>query len=487
MENVVEESVKTADNNIDEINIDGIKIINLLSHHSPQVSVYTCIVQKKNAIGVLKILNKNEIKNNRFIEEFIQETNALSVLESKFIPKILEHGMHNDCPYIITEFIRGVSLSNIILYQVSSNVRAMELIKHIAFAMKYVHDHGIIHRDLSPSNILIGNDGGVKVIDFGISNFFIDEDDKSSIKGTAMYMAPEVLKRSTNASIQSDIYSLGIILYETTIGAFSYGNIDLAIIPLGIKDIIKKAIAKDPKDRFKDMQDLIKAISIYINGDLISKSVTDVTKKFYNIQNIEDDVKFICPSDIHIKSKSANLFFKSVVRGLSSLAVVVKDDGGSIILCFVDSKKGKNPIASAIASGVLHVYCEHVNDLKELYDSCTAMLHNILHGSSLSMLLCKISADGIDIIKDDKYSAIILKDNREVIHIESSNGTHAVKHTLSKNDRIVVGNFSIKNKYIEKILNSEMNSQDIANDFSYMISNGDLTLLSAVCAVVDVL
>jgi len=125
-----------------------------------------------------------------------------------------------------------------------------------------------VHRDLKPENILLSEEGGVKVIDFGISRL-VEEPKRPSKKGRVMgtlsYMSPEQKENPMTASYPSDIYSLAITTYELCLGKLSYGVLQLSQLPKGLRLILTKALSPDLKDRYSSIDSFIEALNEYLN------------------------------------------------------------------------------------------------------------------------------------------------------------------------------------------------------------------------------
>jgi hypothetical protein len=145
----------------------------------------------------------------------------------------------------------------------------------VAYALHHLHSHGIIHRDLKPENILITEDGGVKVIDFGIAHLEKEQstapNGKIGIMGTPNYMSPEQKADWTKTSFSSDIYSLGVISYELILGRLSYGIIETELLPLELGKIIGRSLAVSAEERYNNISDFIKDISNYLNSGELDK------------------------------------------------------------------------------------------------------------------------------------------------------------------------------------------------------------------------
>jgi hypothetical protein len=171
------------------------------------------------------------------------------------------------------ELIHGISLRQFIMQHSLSMRRALEIILQVAFALLHLHSHGVIHRDLKPENILITEEGEIKVIDFGIAQLYEDTEKKGEASGrflgTPNYMSPEQKEAPFSVTFATDIYSLGVILYELILGKLSYGVINLTALPRGLKKIAAKTLAVSAKERYQNIAEFIHDISQYLNsGDL---------------------------------------------------------------------------------------------------------------------------------------------------------------------------------------------------------------------------
>ncbi|PCI95647.1 serine/threonine protein kinase [Candidatus Aerophobetes bacterium] len=221
---------------------------------------------------VVKVLSPHLVQEHDVIEQFLKEAEIIALTNHPNIVKLYGQGEWENGLYIAMEFIQGVSLKQFILQNSLSNKRSLEILLQVAYALLHLHTHGVIHRDLKPENILITEDGGVKVIDFGIAQ--LDQEDSSLTKitrggliGTPSYMSPEQKKAPSKASYASDIYALGIVSYELLIGKLSFGKIQLSLLPSLLQPIIQKAIAKDLKQRYKEIVEYITDISTFLKSN----------------------------------------------------------------------------------------------------------------------------------------------------------------------------------------------------------------------------
>lgn len=222
----------------------------------------------------IKVLSPSYINHPEAVERFLQEAKVISLSNHPNIIKLYGQGKWEKGLYMAMEFIHGISLRQFIIQQSLSIRRALEIVLQVAYALAHLHSHGIIHRDLKPENILITEDAEIKVIDFGISQVHEEKKTNSSSSrflGTPHYMSPEQKQDPTSVTFGSDIYSLGIILYELVLGKLSFGTIDLLSLPKGLRKIAEKSLAVSSKERYQTIGELIQDISLYLKSKELEK------------------------------------------------------------------------------------------------------------------------------------------------------------------------------------------------------------------------
>jgi len=233
------------------------------------------------AVKVIRTENLAPSILERALKRFEREAKALARLTHPNIVKVIDYGEYEDKPYLVLEYLPGGSLKKRLGKPIPWQ-EAFQLILPIARALDYAHRQNMIHRDVKPSNILMTEDGEPMLTDFGIAKV-LDLEETADLTGTGMgigtpeYMAPE--QWQGNTSTQSDLYSLGVLLYEMITGRKPYtANTPAALLlkqandPLPrpsefvrdlldkVENILLRALAKEPKERFKDMGEFIKAM-----------------------------------------------------------------------------------------------------------------------------------------------------------------------------------------------------------------------------------
>jgi eukaryotic-like serine/threonine-protein kinase len=222
---------------------------------------------------VIKVLSPSYVTHPEAVERFLQEAHIIEMSNHPNIVKLFGQGEWERGLYIAMEFIHGISLKQFIMQQSLSMKRAIEIVLQVAYALLHLHSHGVIHRDLKPENILIDEEGEIRVIDFGIAQLHDETQEhkatESRFLGTPHYMSPEQKENPSLVTFASDIYSLGVILYELILGKLSFGHLNLTSLPKNLRKIAKKALAVSPRERYQKISEFIQDISQYLtSGEL---------------------------------------------------------------------------------------------------------------------------------------------------------------------------------------------------------------------------
>lgn len=224
----------------------------------------------------VKILKSEYNEDEAFVRKFIAEARSTEGLEHPNIVKIYDAGKDQGLYYIVMELARGMTLKNYIRrYGRLSARETVDFSIQIASAIQAAHDHGIVHRDIKPQNILVSDSGKIKVTDFGIAKAATSDTVSSNAMGSVRYLSPEQARGGYSDS-RSDIYSLGITIYEMATGRVPFdGDNSVAIalmhlrarvtppreyfpdIPVSLENIILKCVRKRPEERYQSARDLI--------------------------------------------------------------------------------------------------------------------------------------------------------------------------------------------------------------------------------------
>src|SRR5437867_3845087 len=187
--------------------------------------VYLAEDQELGRRVAIKILNSRHGNDDQFIERFRREAKNAAALNHPNIVSIYDRGEAEDTYYIAMEFLDGRTLKELIISRGPAPLNvAIEYARQILSALRFAHRHGIVHRDIKPHNVLVDAEGRVKVTDFGIARAGTSQmTEAGSIVGTAQYLSPEQA-RGSPVDQRSDVYSLGIVLYELLTGTVPFNG-----------------------------------------------------------------------------------------------------------------------------------------------------------------------------------------------------------------------------------------------------------------------
>ncbi|AGA70145.1 serine/threonine protein kinase [Desulfitobacterium dichloroeliminans LMG P-21439] len=231
-----------------------------------------------NRIVTIKVLREQFTADEEFVRRFRREAQSAASLSHMNIVSIYDVGKDGESEYIVMEYVEGQNLKEIIRsYAPLSTEQTLDLGIQIAEAIHHAHEHHIIHRDIKPHNILVTDDGRIKVTDFGIARAVsaATMTHSGDIVGSVHYLSPEQAK-GVQTNEQSDVYSLGIILYELLTGKVPYdGESPIAIalkhlqeqavppsklnprVSPAFENLVIRAIAKSPDQRYATAKELM--------------------------------------------------------------------------------------------------------------------------------------------------------------------------------------------------------------------------------------
>lgn len=239
-------------------------------------------------VVAVKVMLPQYAADQTFQARFRQEAASAAKLQSPYIVSIYDWGLdaESDTYYIVMEFLKGTDLKTAIKERGAINQRkAAEIGSQVAQALQVAHEGGIIHRDIKPQNIMIQPDGNIKVMDFGIARAGdAGLSQTATVLGTAHYISPEQAQGKDLTGL-SDVYSLGIVLYEATTGRLPFEGTDSVSVAVKqvnemppaprsinpdidpvLEAIIMKAMEKDPAQRFANAQEMRQALNDYLAG-----------------------------------------------------------------------------------------------------------------------------------------------------------------------------------------------------------------------------
>ncbi len=246
----------------------------------------------------IKVLHPAFKADPQFFERFQREARIVANLEHPNIIPVYDFNEHEGEPYLVMRFIEGDTLKPEMEGQPMPPAEVLHLMRPVCQGLSYAHKQGVLHRDIKPSNIMITDDGSVFVTDFGLARMVQAGESTLSqdmMVGTPQYISPEQAQGAKDLDQRTDIYSLGVVLYEMLTGRVPFSvdtpfatvhdhiytplpmpsSVNPDIEP-DVERMLLKALAKDPKDRFETVDELLQALEFTMGQQL---TVASKTKK----------------------------------------------------------------------------------------------------------------------------------------------------------------------------------------------------------------
>lgn len=301
----------------------------------------------------VKVLRGDLSTDEKFIRRFQREALSVSNLSHPNIVEVYDVGEEDGQYYIVMEYIEGKTLKQLLYKRGALTLpEVIDIMTQLTDGLSHAHEAYIIHRDIKPQNIMIEDNGTVKITDFGIAMAVnaTQFTQTNSVMGTVHYLPPEQAN-GKGATVKSDIYSLGILMYELLTGSVPFKGdnaVEIALkhmkeklpsirkqnplIPQSVENIVIKACAKNPRNRYdtvKEMhEDLVtamerenekKIVFEYPENDLDEPKITTVTKPKKTVDKpTEEEEKLLDKEPIVVESKSKN----KVIIALSAILVL---------------------------------------------------------------------------------------------------------------------------------------------------------------------
>jgi len=240
-----------------------------------------------NRFVAVKILRQQFVHDEEFIQRFRREAQSAASLSHPNVVSIYDVGQEDETHYIVMEYVEGSNLNEIIKERAPLQTEeAVRIASQICDALEHAHQNHIIHRDIKPHNILIGKNGRVKVTDFGIARAVTSSTitQTGSVVGSVHYFSPEHAK-GVSTGEKSDLYSLGIVLYQMLTGRLPFlgeSPISVALkhlqedfeepravnphIPQSVENIILKSMRKNPGERYESAREMLRDLETCLDG-----------------------------------------------------------------------------------------------------------------------------------------------------------------------------------------------------------------------------
>ena len=310
----------------------------------------------------IKILRGDLSNDEKFVRRFQREALSSSSLSHPNIVEMYDVGEDNGLYYIVMEYIEGKTLKQLLKKRGNLTLsEAIDIMVQLTDGMAHAHDSYIVHRDLKPQNIMIEDDGQIKITDFGIAMALNSTQltQTNSVMGSVHYLPPEQAS-GQGSTTKSDIYSMGIIFYELLTGKLPFRGEnaveialkqmkdpipslkeDIPTIPQSIENIILKATAKNPKNRYDDVKEMHDDLLTALDDDRMNEKPhiykypeheVDNTKRLKKLEELEkeedEEEEEIAPKVDELdktdkKNKKTIIILSSILGGLLLLGLII--------------------------------------------------------------------------------------------------------------------------------------------------------------------
>ena len=351
--------------------IDSYKILEVLGRGGMGV-VFKAIDTNLEKFVALKMIDPFLARDESFVKRFKTEAKALARLENPNIVRVFALRETDDGLFMVMEYVEAKPLSNCIQENGPFSLKeAVSISKQLLNAIGHAHKVGVIHRDIKPSNILLCSDGSVKVTDFGLAKVIKQKGPASTVTqtraGTLYYMSPEQVKGLKNVDKRSDLYSLGMTVYEMIVGRtpFEKTDSDFTIqkkivdgeipsplkfdsnIPKKLTKVILKSIDKEPEKRYQNAEEMIEALNNY------EKELNPVQKTVESVLSVKPFFKkpifyITAFAVILVFALIYSLFLSPGNSAIDKAFLTISTDPGNAEIVINDESIGFTPIEDFI-------------------------------------------------------------------------------------------------------------------------------------------
>lgn len=262
--------------------------------------IYLAMERGTNEYVAIKILHPDKKDSYADKKRFLEEIKLTKKVDSPYVVKVFDWAWDDNIQYIVMEYIDGVTLKEYVQSKTKLTIdEAVDFSKQLALGFDAIHKAGIVHRDIKATNIVVSGHGQVKIIDFGIA--ITDESERltrtDNIIASPQYIAPEIVNLGT-ATNQSDIYSLGILIYEMLTGSVPFNGADayqtvmmhkqktvpqvnkiFNNIPQALANVVIKATAKKNEKRYSSMYFLYKDLATCLDNSRLYEEPLNLSEK----------------------------------------------------------------------------------------------------------------------------------------------------------------------------------------------------------------
>lgn len=405
----------------------------------------------------IKILKEELAGNSDFLRRFRNESKAIAVLSHPNIVKVYDVSFGDRIQYIVMEYIDGITLKQYIEQQGEIKWReALYFTVQILRALQHAHEKGIIHRDIKPQNIMLLEDGTIKVTDFGIARFSQAETQTMTDKaiGSVHYIAPEQA-RGGYINDKADIYSVGVMLYEMLTGQLPFvadNAVSVAImqmqaeptppsrinpsIPKGLEEITMHAMEKNPAQRFPSAADMLEDVErfrrnpeiVFHYGEQVDRAYAGTSADIYgNVQQnaapqkYNDNYEY---EEEYVRSKNgarASNIIKGIVAAVIVVALVVGGIFGWRYLQNLTTSTNKTSDEIVLPNFVGRIYASDIEGNSEYADLTFEITYGNVPSKQPGEVLRQTPAAGMT-VKKGKTVSLTVNGEAEQVVVEDVRG-----------------------------------------------------------------
>lgn len=405
----------------------------------------------------IKILKEELAGNSDFLRRFRNESKAIAVLSHPNIVKVYDVSFGDRIQYIVMEYIDGITLKQYIEQQGEIKWReALYFTVQILRALQHAHEKGIIHRDIKPQNIMLLEDGTIKVTDFGIARFSQAETQTMTDKaiGSVHYIAPEQA-RGGYINDKADIYSVGVMLYEMLTGQLPFvadNAVSVAImqmqaeptppsrinpsIPKGLEEITMHAMEKNPAQRFPSAADMLEDVErfrrnpeiVFRYGEQVDRAYAGTSADIYgNVQQnaapqkYNDNYEY---EEEYVRSKNgarASNIIKGIVAAVIVVALVVGGIFGWRYLQNLTTSTNKTSDEIVLPNFVGMIYASDIEGNSEYADLTFEITYGNVPSKQPGKVLHQTPAAGMT-VKKGKTVSLTVNGEAEQVVVEDVKG-----------------------------------------------------------------
>ena len=405
----------------------------------------------------IKILKEELAGNSDFLRRFRNESKAIAVLSHPNIVKVYDVSFGDRIQYIVMEYIDGITLKQYIEQQGEIKWReALYFTVQILRALQHAHEKGIIHRDIKPQNIMLLEDGTIKVTDFGIARFSQAETQTMTDKaiGSVHYIAPEQA-RGGYINDKADIYSVGVMLYEMLTGQLPFvadNAVSVAImqmqaeptppsrinpsIPKGLEEITMHAMEKNPAQRFPSAADMLEDVErfrrnpeiVFHYGEQVDRAYAGTSADIYgNVQQnaapqkYNDNYEY---EEEYVRSKNgarASNIIKGIVAAVIVVALVVGGIFGWRYLQNLTTSTNKTSDEIVLPNFVGKIYASDIESNSEYADLTFEITYSNVPSKQPGEVLRQTPAAGMT-VKKGKTVSLTVNGEAEQVVVEDVKG-----------------------------------------------------------------